>query len=141
MTLKSELMKAEKTITICGKDVKMRYCLAAETGFESLANKEMSVFLPTPTLDKDKDGNIIYDKPMATTEDFLKLSIACILAAYEREDKEPPVSVSDILYDSTPDEVATMIASTYELRIKWYELPGVIKPETEKKEEANGKNA
>lgn len=134
-------MKAEKTITICGKEVRMRYCLASETGFESLANKEMSVFLPTPTLDKDKEGNIIYDKPIATTEDFLKLSIACILAAYEREDKEPPVSVSDILYDSTPEEVASMIASTYELRMKWYELPGVIKPETEKVTEDNGKNA
>lgn len=134
-------MKAEKTIKICGKEVRMRYCLASETGFEKLADKEVSVFLPTPTLDKDKEGNIIYDKPKATTEDFLKLSIACILAAYEREDKEPPVSVSDILYDSTPDEVAAMIASTYELRMKWYELPGVIKPETEEKAEDGKKNA
>ena len=50
-------MKAEKTITICGKEVRMRYCLASETGFEKLADKEVSVFLPTPTLDKDKDGN------------------------------------------------------------------------------------
>lgn len=27
-------MIAEKTITICGKEVKMRYCAATETGFE-----------------------------------------------------------------------------------------------------------
>lgn len=134
-------MNAEKTIKICGKDVQMRYCLASETGFEKLADKEVSVFLPTPTSRQDDKGNTIYDKPKATTDDFIRLGIACIVAAYERTEQEPPVNVGDIMYDATPDEVAAMIASTYELRMKWYELPGVIKPETEKKEEDGGKNA
>lgn len=134
-------MKAEKTIKICGKEVRMRYCLRTEILFERLANKEMSVFLPTPTLDKDKEGNIIYDKPKATSEDFLMLTFACILASYQREDKEPPVSASDVLDDSSPDEVAALTASTNELRMKWYELPGVIKPETEEKAEDGKKNA
>lgn len=133
-------MIPEKTIQICGKDVQLRYCIASETGFEILSNKESTVFLPTPTDKKDEEGNIIYDKPKATTEDYLRLSIASIIAAYERNGQEPPVSVDDILYDATPEEVTNLIAATIELRLKWYHISDVVKPETEKKED-DGKNA
>ena len=133
-------MIPEKTITICGKDVQLRYCIASETGFEILSNKESTVFLPTPTDKKDEEGNIIYDKPKATTEDYLRLAIASIIAAYERNGQEPPVSVDDILYDATPEEVTNLIAATIELRLKWYHISDVVKPETEKKED-DGKNA
>lgn len=133
-------MIPEKTIKICGKDVQLRYCIASETGFEILSNKESTVFLPTPTEKKDEEGNIIYDKPKATTEDYLRLAIASIIAAYERNGQEPPVSVDDILYDATPEEVTNLIAATIELRLKWYHISDVVKPETEKKED-DGKNA
>ena len=133
-------MIPEKNIKICGKDVQLRYCIASETGFEILSNKESTVFLPTPTDKKDEEGNIIYDKPKATTEDYLRLSIASIIAAYERNGQEPPVSVDDILYDATPEEVTNLIAATIELRLKWYHISDVVKPETEKKED-DGKNA
>lgn len=133
-------MIPEKTIQICGKDVQLRYCIASETGFEILSDKESTVFLPTPTDKKDEEGNIIYDKPKATTEDYLRLAIASIIAAYERNGQEPPVSVDDILYDATPEEVTNLIAATVELRLKWYHISDVVKPETEKKED-DGKNA
>lgn len=133
-------MIPEKTIKICGKDVQLRYCIASETGFEILSNKESTVFLPTPTEKKDEEGNIIYDKPKATTEDYLRLAIASIIAAYERNGQEPPVSVDDILYDATPEEITNLIASTIELKLKWYHISDVVKPETEKKED-DGKNA
>lgn len=133
-------MIPEKTIQICGKDVQLRYCIASETGFEILSDKESTVFLPTPTDKKDEEGNIIYDKPKATTEDYLRLAIASIIAAYERNGQDPPVSVDDILYDATPEEVTNLIAATIELRLKWYHISDVVKPETEKKED-DGKNA
>ena len=133
-------MIPEKTIKICGKDVQLRYCIASETGFEILSDKESTVFLPTPTDQKDEEGNIIYDKPKATTEDYLRLAIASIIAAYERNGQEPPVSVDDILYDATPEEITNLIASTIELKLKWYHISDVVKPETEKKED-DGKNA
>ncbi len=133
-------MIPEKTIKICGKDVQLRYCIASETGFEILSDKESTVFLPIPSDTKDEEGNIIYDKPKATTEDYLRLSIASIIAAYERNGQEPPVSVNDILYDATPEEITNLIAATIELRLKWYHISDVVKPETEKKED-DGKNA
>lgn len=134
-------MITEKTIQICGKDVQVRYCLASETGFEVLSGKEISVFLPTPTGDKNEDGTPLFEKPKATTEDFLRLAISSIIAAYERNGQNPPVTVDNILYDSTPEDVANLIAATVELRLQWYHIPSVVKPETESTKENDGKNA
>ena len=135
-------MIAEKTISICGKDVKMRYCLASETGYELISDKDINTFLPTPTDKHDKDGKVIFSPAKATTDDFIRLSYACIVAAYECEDKQPPISVTDIMYNATPQEVTNMIASCVELRIKWYKMPEVVRPEEEvHDEEEQGKNA
>ena len=99
-------MKAEKTISICGQDVQMLYCAATETGFEQLANRSINVFLPG-------DDN---ENPAATGDDYIKLGIAAIIAAYARNDQEPPVSVKDVLYEATPQEVVALITSAVELR-------------------------
>lgn len=134
-------MIKEKTIQICGKDVQVRYCLASETGFEVLSGKDASIFLPTPTGEKGEDGTPLFANPKATTDDFLRLAIASIIAAYERNGQEPPVTVDNILYDSTPEDVANLIATTVELRLQWYHIPSVVKPETESTKEEEGKNA
>ena len=109
-------MKAEKTISICGQDVQMLYCAATETGFEQLANRSINVFLPG-----DDEEN-----PAATGDDYIKLGIAAIIAAYARNDQEPPVSVKDVLYEATPQEVVALITSAVELRAKWYDVPSFL---------------
>ena len=51
-------MLAQKTITLCGKQVEMLYCAATETGYEQLVSgtgKDINVFLPT-ILERDADG-------------------------------------------------------------------------------------
>ena len=35
-------MKTEKTITICGKEVKLLYCAATENGYEQLAGQSIN---------------------------------------------------------------------------------------------------
>ena len=116
-------MKAEKTISICGQDVQMLYCAATETGFEQLANRSINVFLPG-----DDDGN-----PAATGDDYIKLGIAAIIAAYARNDQEPPVSVKDVLYEATPQEVVSLITSAVELRAKWYNVPEIVEEDKQGK--------
>lgn len=116
-------MKAEKTISICGQDVQMLYCAATETGFEQLANRSINVFLPG-----DDDEN-----PAATGDDYIKLGIAAIIAAYARNDQEPPVSVKDVLYEATPQEVVALITSAVELRAKWYDVPGIVEQDKQGK--------
>ena len=122
-------MIAEKTITICGHDVKMRYCAATETGFESLSKQKIDVFTSTPT-EWDTDGNPTkFDPPVATTQDYLTLAVAAIVAAYARNNEEPPVTSEDILYDATPQEVSNLLTTVVMLRVEWYKVPDVVKPD------------
>ena len=134
-------MKSEATIIICGQSVKMRYCAAAETGYESLSGNSISVF--TPTFGKDDDGNDIVKEPAkATMGDFLTLAIASIVAAYAKDGKDAPISSEDILYDATPEEITLLITTVVALRAEWYHVPSVIGKEMEEKtEDSDPKNA
>ena len=116
-------MKAEKTISICGQDVQMHYCAATETGFEQLANRSINVFLPG-----DDEEN-----PAATGDDYIKLGIAAIIAAYARNDQEPPVSVKDVLYEATPQDVVALIILAVELCAKWYDVFGIVEEDKQGK--------
>lgn len=101
-------MKSEKTITICGKEVKMLYCAATETGFEKLASKSM--------------GAIDFN----SQEDLLRLSVAAIIAAYQRDGEEAPIDAKVILYEAKPSEIVEMFKSVFELRAEWYDIPAVL---------------
>lgn len=106
-------MNNEKTITICRKEVKMRYCAATETGYEQMSGKSI--------------GDIDFKKQ----EDLIRLSLAAILAAYLRDEAEAPVTSTDILSDAKPKELIEMFKTIFELRAAWYEVPVVVKPEME----------
>ncbi len=109
-------MNNEKTITICGKEVKMRYCAATETGYEQMSGKSI--------------GDIDFTKQ----EDLIRLSLAAILAAYLRDKSEAPVTSADILSDAKPKELIEMFTVLLELRAAWYEVPAIVKPEMEEEE-------
>ena len=120
----------------------MRYCAAAETGYETMADGRSSeVFIPD--VEKDDDGNIVNIKQRATADDYIKLAIAAIVAAYAKDEKEPPITGKDILYDAGPQEVTELIRSVIELRNEWYSVPKTV-PEKEFDDTLNakqGKNA
>ena len=109
-------MNNEKTITLCGKEVKMRYCAATETGYEQMSGKSI--------------GDIDFTKQ----EDLIRLSLSAILAAYLRENVDAPVTGTDILSDAKPKELIEMFTVLLELRAAWYEVPAVVKPEMEETE-------
>ena len=102
----------------------MRYCAAAETGYEELSGKPSTRFIPT----RDADGNVV--PPEAITIDYIYLAVSAIVAAYAANDEEPPVSVKQILYDTSPFEVGELIKSVGELRSFWYDVPTVMQEES-----------
>lgn len=116
-------MKAEKTITILGKEVRMLYCAATETGYEQLSGQTSAVFIPT-------DGN----PPAAKAEDYIKLAFAGIIAAYTSRGDDEPISINDILYEATPDDISTLINTIVELRLQWYNVPAVMQKENKGEE-------
>ena len=122
-------MIPERIITICGKEVNMIYCAATELGFELQSGHKMDVFLPTP-IEWDTDGNPTEFEPAkATTFDFLYLANAAIVAAYDIDDQKPPIKDKDILYHATPQEVSNLLTTVVMLRVEWYKVPDVVKPD------------
>ena len=112
-------MTNEKSITICGKEVKMRYCAATETGFEQLASKSIG------------------DIDFSSQDDLLRLAVASIIAAYQREGEEPPIESKEILYDAKPAEIVELFKAVLEIRASWYDVPLVLKEEIEKEKADN----
>ena len=106
-------MTNEKTITICGKEVRLRYCAATENGFELMSGKK------------------IYEIDFQSQEDLTRLAIASIIAAYERDGQDAPIEAKEILYDATPAEIVELFKTTMELRAAWYEVPLVLKEQIE----------
>ena len=126
-------MATEKSIQICGKTVLMRYCAATETGYEKISGKSSAIFVPE--IEKDKEGNIKEVKHNATTEDFIILAVAAIIAAYQRKGEDAPITADDIIYEANPEEVEELIKTIIKIRNEWYKIPDVVKVEDNKTEE------
>ena len=127
-------MNKIETITLCGKDVNIMYCAATETGYEIVAGKSSQVFLPT-VLERDENGKVTKaEPPAATLDDYIKLALAGIVAAYDSEDKKPPVTSKDILYKATSEEITNLVGTIGKLRVAWYNVPDVIKPDKQQEE-------
>jgi hypothetical protein len=138
-------MTPQKTITITvlrdGQPVEvevlMRYCSAAECHFEEIAEREIGIFIPT--FGKDDKGNDIVNSPAkAKTKDYLVLAYCAILAAYSRAEKEPPVTLADILYDISPKDELALITNVSKLRMEWYSVPGMVGNDEPQNDEGEG---
>jgi len=141
-------MNPERTIKITRKnadgkaeqvDVKMLYCAASETGYQSLSGKTMDVFFPT--FEKDENGEIIVKEPAKATDmDYIQLSTACVVAAYECNNEEPPITANDIIYSASRAEIIDMIKTVLEMRAEWSAIPSTIEKEMEEKGDGQRKN-
>ena len=107
----------EKTINILGRDVRMKYCAATETGFEKLTGKSIN------------------DISFSIQEDLITLALSAIVAAYARNGEEPPISSDDLLYDATPQDIVELLRCVIELRAEWYGIPKVVADELAKETE------
>ena len=139
-------MNPSRTITITHKnadgkleqtEVKMLYCAASETGFQSLSGEIIDVF--NPEIGKDEKGEVIIKSaPKATDMHYIQLAIACIVAAYESDGKEPPITSEDIMYHATREEVVKLVQAVVEMRTEWLFVPSTI-PNEMKPAEDGGK--
>ena len=134
-------MKSETIINICGKEVGLRYCAAAETGYEQLSGKSSDVFSPT-VIKRDADGTPVeVAPPKATENDYIMLAVAAIVAYYAKNGGKEPIKSEDILYDATAQEVTNLMVTIVQLRNEWYKVPSVVKDELEPKAGDEPKNA
>jgi hypothetical protein len=136
-------MIPEKTIHIMGRDVMLRYCAATETNFETIAKGRSSNVFSATVEKRDKEGKPTkINPPEATSDDYIKLGIAAIIAAYDYREQKSPVTVKEILFETTPDEINVMVLAVMDLRLQWYNTPKTIPDnETDQKPNDDPKNA
>ena len=138
-------MIAEKTITICGQEVIMRYCAATETGYEALSGKPTDIFIPQ-VLERDAEGKATkVQPPQATADDYLKLAVAAMTSAYEVGERytlayacrheDVPINVEQIMYEAGPEEITSLITTIIDLRNMWYQVPSIVPKEDDVSEE------
>lgn len=142
-------MNPERTINVSRKtedgnieqvEVRMLYCAATETGYQTMSGKLIDVFIPK--FGKDDDGNVIITKqPEATDKDYILLALSAIVAAYERDKQEPPINSDDILFTASRAEVIELVKNVIEMRHEWLMVPSTIAPEMDDKGNAKPKNA
>ena len=126
ITRKNEAGEIEQT------EVKLLYCAASETGFQSLSGETMEVF--NPELEKSEEGKwIVKALPKATDMNYIQLAMACIIAAYECDGEEPPIKSEDLLYHASREEVTNLVTTVLQMRNEWMAVPSTIKPEMEEK--------
>lgn len=136
-------MIPEKTIHIMDRDVMLRYCAATETNFEKISEGRSSNVFSATVEKRDKEGKPTkINPPEATSDDYIKLGISAIMAAYDYREQKSPVTVKEILFDTTPDEINAMVLAVMELRLQWYNTPKTIPDnETDQKISDDPKNA
>lgn len=145
-------MTSEKTITLeverggetVSQEVRMRYCAASETGFETLSGKSSAVFSPVRKVGEDGEERVEF--PEISLEDQLRLAIASIVAAYAMRGEDAPVTAEEILYAVKPDGIGLLVRTVWELRAAWYQVPGVVEQnelieDTDKASDQSPKNA
>ena len=110
-------------------EVKILYCAASETGYQSLSGKTMDVFMPEYDFDEEGKVKGIKQPPKATDMDYLQLAISCIVAAYERNEQEPPITSKDILYNASRSEIVALTTAVMEMYYEWLVVPKTIEKE------------
>lgn len=140
-------MNPERTITITHKnadgkleptEVRMLYCAASEIGFQDLTGKNISVFMPKIELE---NGEAVMKEPPAAEDiDYIKLALACITAAYMRDNEQPPITSEDILYNASRDEVIEMVKAVAQMQQEWMFVPPTIERETSDNAKTSGKS-
>ena len=116
-------------------DVIMRYCVATEIGFSEMTDHEKTVDVFNPTFET-VDGEVQIKEPAkATEDDYYKLIMSAIIAAYEARSTnehsvKEPVTMKDLLFCSTRHQLIAASQAVIDLRVQWLTVPDAIKPET-----------
>lgn len=103
----------------------MIYCTATENGYERLAGQSINAFFLSPA--------------QATTANYITLAISAIVAAYAKDDQDPPIDGKYIIYEATRQERDELLTAIVELRNEWYDIPQVVQDTIKREAEATEK--
>ena len=124
-----------KEITIAGKQVTLAYCYATEIAFTDLSGEDITDFM-------QEAFTRINDQRMPPVKKTIYAIIACMMAYYNSIDKDAPIKDTDLMNDTTPEELGKALGTVIAIRTDFYKIPtGEEDKKKPEEQEGDKKNA
>ena len=122
----------QSEITIAGKTVTIGYCFATEIAFKDLAGIDINDFM-------NEVFTALNAQPqrMPDIKKSICLLLASMISYYQEQEKEVPITDSEIMNNASPIELGNAIGAVLTLRGQFYQIP---EGEPKDKEGKTGKN-
>ena len=105
-----------KEITLCGKVVTLAYCYATEIAYKDLSDENIADYIKEAVacIQKETDPDV--------KRTFYAI-LACMMAYYQSQGKEAPLTDTDLMNEANPAELGTAIFTIIGLRMDFYHVP------------------
>ena len=124
----------KEEIKIAGKPVKVGYCYATEIAYKDYTDEEIHAFV------KEAFASITAQPPrMPDVKKTIFLVLSAVMACYAGSGEEAPVKDTDLLNDTTPEELAHALGTVIRLYNEFYRVAEPA-PEPQKKRKGGAKN-
>ena len=120
-------------ITIAGKTVTLGYCYATEIAYKDIAGGDINDFIL-------EVGQAIEAQKMPDIKKTIYLILAGIMAYYQSQNEEAPITDADLMNEATPLELGKALGSIVTLRSQFYGIPSG-EPKEKKTKGKKGKNS
>ena len=105
-----------KEVTLCGKQVTLAYCYATEIAYKDLSDENIADYIKEAVacIQKETDPDV---------KRTIYAILACMLAYYQSQGKEAPLTDTDLMNEAKPAELGTAIFTIIGLRMDFYHIP------------------
>lgn len=124
----------QKETTLCGKTVNLAYCYATEIAFKELTDSDINDFVSEAV-------DAVSANRMPDIKKTICTLLASMMAYYNANNGEPPVTDKELMNEATPTEIGTALGIVLTLRMDFYKLPSGEPEEKTEKRRTRKKNS
>lgn len=119
-------------IIIAGKTVTLGYCYATEIAFKDYASEDIQTFIV-------EMNDTFSQKRLPDVKKSIYLILSGVMAYYSSREEEAPIKDTDLMNETTPEELAQALAAFTKLYAEFYNIP-IGEPKPKEKKGKGGKN-
>lgn len=119
-------------IIIAGKAVTLGYCYATEIAFKDYAGEDIQTFIV-------EMNEAFSQKRLPDVKKSIYLILSGVMAYYSSREEDAPIKDTDLMNETTPEELAQALAAFTKLYAEFYNIP-IGEPKPKDKKGTKGKN-
>ena len=121
-------------IIIASKAVTLGYCYATEIAFKDYAGEDIHTFIV-------EMNDAFSKKRLPDVKKSIYLILSGVMAYYSSRDEDAPIKDTDLMNETTPEELAQALAAFTKLYAEFYNIPiSEPKPKAKETKGSKGKN-